>query len=55
MINLQIVLKGKNIKEIPVEMNKRNTGKSFVSPIKSIEYMLKVSLALFIAKIRKEN
>ena len=51
---MRMILKGKKIKEIPTEMNKRTTGKSFVSPIKSVQYMLKVSVALFIAKIRKD-
>lgn len=51
--NLQVILKKYKIKEIPVEMDKRTTGKSFASPINSIKYMLKVTLALFIARIRK--
>lgn len=53
--NLRLVLKGKNIKEIPVKMYKRTTGKSFVSPYRSAQYMTKVSLALLISKLRKEN
>ena len=52
--NMQLILQGKKVKEIPMEMKKRETGKSFVSPFKSIQYMLKVSLALGIAKIRKD-
>lgn len=51
--NMQLLLKGCNIKEIPVEMRKRETGKSFASPLKSVQYMVKVSLALCIAKLRK--
>lgn len=52
--NLQVLLLKMNIIEIPVEMRKRTTGKSFVSPLKSIQYMIKVILALCIAKIRKK-
>ena len=51
--NLQVLLLNKKIIEIPVEMRKRTTGKSFVSPLKSIQYMVKVTLALFIARLRK--
>ena len=51
--NLQVLLLKKKVIEIPVEMRKRTTGKSFVSPLKSIQYMVKVTLALFIARIRK--
>lgn len=51
---MQLIVKNKKIKEIPVEMYKRTTGKSFVSPLKSVKYMVKVTLALFIANIRKD-
>lgn len=51
--NLQLILNKKKILEVPVEMRKRTTGKSFVSPLKSVQYMTKVILALFIARIRK--
>ena len=52
--NMQVILKGMKIKEIPVEMRKRQTGISSISPLKSISYMLKVTLSLFISRI-KEN
>ena len=52
--NMQVVLRGHKIKEIPVEMNKRTTGVSSISPLKSVSYMLKVSLALIVNRIRKE-
>ena len=52
--NSRMILKGYQIKEIPVEMNQRTTGVSSISPLKSISYMLKVSLALIINRIRKE-
>lgn len=51
--NLQLIVSKKVIKEIPVEMRQRTTGKSFASPLKSVQYMIKVSLALFIARLRK--
>ena len=51
--NLQLIVSKKVIKEIPVEMRQRTTGKSFASPLKSVHYMIKVSLALFIARLRK--
>ena len=53
--NLQVLLDRKRVIEIPVEMNKRQTGKSFASPLKSAWYMIKVTLALFIARIRKRK
>ena len=45
---MQMISKGKEIKEISVEMNKRETGISSISPFKSIIYMIKVILALCI-------
>lgn len=51
--NLQMLLAKKKIIEMPMEMRLRTTGKSFASPLKSIQYMVKVSLALFISRIRK--
>lgn len=53
--NLKLILNNKKIKEIPVLMYQRTTGKSFVSPYKSAKYMIKVSLALVVSKLRKEN
>lgn len=51
--NMRMVLKGMKIKEIPVEMKQRETGVSSISPLKSISYMLKVTLSLFVTRIRK--
>lgn len=46
------ILKKKYIvKEIPVEMKERQAGVSSISPKKSIYYMIKVSLAVFMAAI----
>ena len=53
--NMQMILKGKKIKEIPVKMHKRTTGVSSISPLKSVKYMLKVTLSLFLMKIKKDS
>lgn len=53
--NMEMILKGKIIKEIPVEMRQRETGVSSISPIKSIKYMIKVILSLFIMKIKERR
>ena len=50
--NMQIILKGKKVLEIPVEMRRRIAGKSFVTPIKSVKYMTKVTLSLLMAKLK---
>ena len=50
---MQMILQGKTIKEIPVEMNQRTTGVSSISPLKSINYMVKVILSLFINGLEK--
>lgn len=48
------ILKEKyNVMEIPVIMNERTEGVSSISPLKSVYYMVKVSIAIFIARIRK--
>lgn len=39
-----IVKEGCKVREIPVEMNYRKKGKSSITPIKSIYYMIKVTL-----------
>lgn len=51
--NMEMILKGKKIMEIPVEMKQRETGVSSISPLKSVKYMLKVTLSLFIMRIKK--
>lgn len=43
--------KGAEIVEVPVMMKERQGGISSISPIKSIYYMVKVSLAIIIKKI----
>ena len=45
--------KGYRIKEVPVKMRSRAEGESSISMSKSVYYMIKVSLAIIIAKISK--
>ncbi|WP_028400722.1 glycosyltransferase family 2 protein [Ectobacillus panaciterrae] len=45
--------KGLRIKEISVNMQERQGGKSSITPLKSVYYMIKVSLAIFMQKIVK--
>lgn len=49
-----IIKKGCIVKEIPVVMKERQGGVSSISPFKSVYYMIKVTLAIIIEKIRKE-
>lgn len=42
---------GARIKEVPVIMKERTTGKSSISPIKSIYYMIKVSIAIVLCRM----
>lgn len=39
------------VEEVPVSMNERKNGKSFVTPLKSIDYMVKVILAIIVDSI----
>lgn len=39
------------VEEVPVSMNERKEGKSFVTPLKSIDYMVKVVLAIIVDSI----
>ena len=39
------------VEEVPVSMNERKNGKSFVTPLKSIDYMIKVVLAIIVDSI----
>ena len=43
------------IKEIPVKMQTRKTGKSSITPLRSLYYMIKVSFSLFIDTLRVER
>ena len=51
--NLKLLRQGYKIKEIPSKMNNRETGKSSITPFKSIYYMVKVSLAMFVCMLQK--
>lgn len=48
-----IMNSGKKVMEYPVIMRKRMEGTSSISPLKSIYYMIKVSLAIFLEMLRK--
>ena len=48
---MSMIQKGYKVKEVPVKMNNRTTGISSISKIKSIGYMLKVTLFLIIKGI----
>ena len=49
--NLIVLKKGFKVKETSVKMYKRDNGKSSISPLKSIFYMFKVSVAIIISSI----
>ena len=44
---------GARIREVPVQMRERTGGKSSISALRSVYYMIKVSLALIIGRISK--
>lgn len=46
-----LLKKGYNIKEVAVEMNERKNGVSSISPLKSVYYMIKVSLSIIMASL----
>lgn len=48
-----ILRRKKNVEEIPVIMKAREGGVSSISPKKSVYYMIKVTLAILIERIRK--
>lgn len=48
-----IMNSGKKVMEYPVIMRKRMEGTSSISPLKSVYYMIKVSLAIFLEMLRK--
>lgn len=53
---LVVLLKKKyKVLEIPVKMNERSNGKSSITPLKSIYYMIKVSIAIIVASIDKKE
>ena len=44
-------LSGARIKEVPVIMKERESGTSSISPLKSVYYMIKVSLAIVVCRL----
>lgn len=48
-----IINRGKKVMEYPVIMRERMEGTSSISPLKSVYYMIKVSLAIFLEMLRK--
>ncbi len=49
-----IVLKKKyKVLEVPVQMNERKNGKSSITPLRSIYYMIKVSLSIIVSALEK--
>ena len=53
--NMRLLKEKVKILEMPVEMNNRETGKSSITPLKSIYYMIKVTLAMLICVIEKRK
>ena len=47
---LTAALRGARIVEVPVEMRERQGGKSSINPLRSVYYMIKVSLALILTR-----
>ena len=48
-----ILCRGKRVKELPVVMHERTGGVSSISPKKSVYYMIKVTLAILVERIRR--
>ncbi len=49
---VNVIKEGYNIKEVPVSMNERENGKSSINFLKSIDYMIKVSISIIIDSMR---
>jgi len=50
---VSIICRGRNVAEVPVVMNERSEGVSSISARKSVYYMIKVTIAILIARLRK--
>lgn len=48
---VEVIKKGYVVKEIPVQMHEREHGKSSITPLKSIYYMVKVTYAMVVRSI----
>ena len=49
---MRLIRHRRKIEEFPVEMRDRQGGVSFISPLVSVYYMLKVTLAIIIERVR---
>ena len=49
---MRLIRHKRRIAEVPVEMRNRQGGISFISPIRSVYYMVKVTLAVIIERVR---
>ena len=47
--------KGLRIREVPVEMSGRTAGQSSIGFLRSVYYLVKVFLAIFVLNLRKEE
>lgn len=52
---VKVIKKGFNVKEIPVIMNEREQGKSSINMLKSVYYMIKVSLSIIISSFSNKE
>lgn len=50
---VRALARGRTVAEIPVEMHERLAGKSSISMRRSVYYMVKVSFAMVVARLRK--
>lgn len=53
--NLQILLRGMKVLEIPVVMSPREYGSSSITPLRSVYYMIKVSSAIFVEALENRK
>ncbi|MCG0238817.1 MAG: glycosyltransferase family 2 protein [Firmicutes bacterium] len=49
-----LIRRGLTVREWPVRMRPRLAGRSSITPLKSVEYMIKVGLAVWIQRMRRE-
>ena len=52
---VQLFKQGFRIQEVPVNMFQRSGGRSSISPLRSIYYMFKVTLAILCAAMRRSE
>lgn len=49
---VDVLSRGYKVTEVPVKMKEREEGESSISPLNAVYYMIKVSLAIIIARIK---